>query len=158
MKTVVLGAFLSLLIAGGAICAVAQSVDEQRGGVVEKKGGSDDRLGGPGVGKLDERDTARCQGIIAAVGIERTSKATALAAAHDAWIARVRFDYGERYTDLSNAIDASSVCTASTPVSPAVLIKKVYFRCKIWARPCPAATTVIEKFERRYEEEVNDDG
>jgi hypothetical protein len=106
-----------------------------------------------GVDKQEGRDTARCYGIITAVGSEQTSKKKAIAAAHDAWIARVRFDFGERYTDLNNSVDASAVCTTSTPVSPAVIIKRVYFRCKIWARPCPAATGGIERLERRYQEE-----
>jgi hypothetical protein len=81
-------------------------------------------------------DAPRCHGIIAAVGREATSRRLARRAAEDRWMDRVVFDFGGRYADLNYAEEASLVCAASTPVSPAIIIKKTYFRCKIWARPC----------------------
>lgn len=78
-------------------------------------------------------ETPRCYGVIAAVGEERKTRAKAFHAAHLAWIARVGFDYGERYTDLNHAEDKNSVCALS---SASRILKTPYFCCKIWARPC----------------------
>lgn len=98
-------------------------------------------------------DAARCHGIIAAVGFEQSTQEKALIAAHDAWIARVRFDFGERYTDLSYATDANSVCTASS-ITP--FLKRARFRCKIWARPCPAPLGGAEMLYERQQQEEGD--
>jgi hypothetical protein len=92
------------------------------------------------------------------VGIEATSKSRARRAADDAWMGAVRYDHGERFQDLNHAKDVRHNCDPSTPVSPAVVIKKTYFRCVVEATPCRAPTgTTEERYERRYEEEAGDD-
>ena len=92
--------------------------------------------------RIRTSDTPRCYGIIAVVGYEAITEETALAEAQRQWAARVRFDYGERYTDLANAQDVNSVCTRSATNESVIgkvgefLIGQYRKRCKIWARPC----------------------
>jgi hypothetical protein len=108
----------------------------------------------------DEEQAASCHGIIAAVGGLATSKSRALRLAQDTWIGRIMFDFGERYVDLNFAEEVSYVCPVAIPMNPSIAIKKVYFRCKIWARPCRPVGGVIAKIdriERRYEEEESED-
>jgi hypothetical protein len=109
-------------------------------------------------GRGDVDRGAFCQPRRRVVGIERTSKAQARRAADDAWMGAVRYDHGERFQDLNHAKDVRHNCDPSTPVSPAVLIKKVYFRCVVEATPCRGPTgTSEERYERRYEEDDSDD-
>jgi hypothetical protein len=99
-----------------------------------------------------------CQPRRRVVGIEQTSRKKAQKSADDAWMGAVRYDHGERYQDITNAKDVRHNCDPSTPVSPAVLIKKTYFRCVVEATPCRAATgSTEERYERRYEEEEGDE-
>jgi hypothetical protein len=96
-------------------------------------------------------DTPRCYGIIAAVGREQSTREKALVAAHDAWLDRVMFDFGERYTDLNYAEDRSSICAFSYQ---STLLKRAYFSCKLIARPCrrPPGLPGSERYEMRLEE------
>jgi hypothetical protein len=98
-------------------------------------------------------ETPRCYDVVSATGTEQPSKARARKAAYDAWMGRVRNDYGERYQDLTFAEDPRQVCGVSTPVSPALIIKKLYFRCTVSAKPCQVPATPLAKIELRYEEE-----
>jgi hypothetical protein len=107
----------------------------------------------PNAAEQAASDAPRCYGVIAAVGGQATSKGAARRAAEDTWMDRIMFDFGERYVDLSFAEDVKEACGPSTPVSPALIIKKVYFRCKIWARPCRPPDGVMAKIKQRYEEE-----
>jgi hypothetical protein len=95
-----------------------------------------------------------CLDAVVAAGPERRSLARARYSADDMWMGRVRFDYGERYVDINNAKDKSYLCVASTPVSPAVIIKRVYFRCMTTARPCQAPSTSLEKVPPTLYEET----
>lgn len=68
------------------------------------------------------------------------------------WIARVRFDFGERYTDLNQAKDVNSACVSWS--IPGIELRREY-RCKIWARPCAASEFDVERVERKYEVDDN---
>jgi hypothetical protein len=109
-------------------------------------------------GRGDVDRGAVCQLRRRVVGVEKTSMKNAKRAADDAWMGAVRYDHGERFQDLNNAKDVRHNCDPSTPVSPALVIKKVYFRCVVEATPCRAPTgNASERYERRYEEDENDD-
>lgn len=109
-------------------------------------------------GRGDVDRGAVCQLRRRVVGVEKTSRAQARRAADDAWMGAVRYDHGERFQDLNHAKDVRHNCDPSTPVSPAVLIKKTYFRCVVEATPCRGPTgTSEERYERRYEEDEGDD-
>jgi hypothetical protein len=90
-------------------------------------------------------ETPRCYGVVSVTGIERTSRAQALKEAYDAWMGRVRHDYGERYHDINYAEGPTEGCSVSTPVSPAVIVKKVYFRCTFSAKPCQVPAVPLER-------------
>ena len=95
-----------------------------------------------------------CQPRRRVVGIEETSRRKAQKSADDAWMGAVRYDHGERYQDITNAKDVRHNCDPSTPVSPALIVKKVYFRCAVEATPCRAPTgTAEERAERRFTQE-----
>jgi hypothetical protein len=114
--------------------------------------------GGYVAGRGDVDRGAICQPRRRVVGIERTSMNKAKRAADDAWMGAVRYDHGERFQDLNNAKDVRHNCDPSTPVSPATIIKKIYFRCVVEATPCRAPTgSASERYERRYEEDDSDD-
>jgi hypothetical protein len=105
--------------------------------------------------QTDEEQAASddCHGIIVAVGGLATSKRQARRAAENTWMNRIMLDFGERYVDLNFAQEVSHVCAVAIPISPSIVIKKVYFRCKIWARPCRPAEGAMAKIELRYDEE-----
>ena len=80
-----------------------------------------------------DSQTPRCYGIVAAVGYERSTIEKATRDAWDAWVDRVRFDYGALYTHFEQAEDRHSACTMS---STTAILKQAFFRCKISAKPC----------------------
>src|SRR5262245_21151508 len=109
-------------------------------------------------GRGDVDRGAFCQLRRRVVGVEKTSRAQARRAADDAWMGAVRYDHGERFQDLNHAKDVRHNCDPSTPVSPALLIKKVYFRCVVEATPCRGPTgSSEERYERRYEEDESEE-
>jgi hypothetical protein len=175
MKNFALGAFVSLLVAVAALHALAQSSEAQPGSeppvAAERPAAAVKtdpsppplaKVGPPAPAAQSDEERVgsgapRCYGIVAAVGELAASRLRARRRAEDIWMDRIRFDFGERYVDLNNAEGVSHVCAVAIPMSASIVIKKAYFRCKIWARPCRPPDGVMAKIERRYEEEVGDE-
>ncbi|MBX9590631.1 MAG: hypothetical protein K2X43_15090 [Hyphomonadaceae bacterium] len=84
-----------------------------------------------------------CLALVKAVGDERQSVDKAKEAASRAWAGHVRFHYGEKYIDETNAINVRFTCSRSS-VNDTVLGKLqesagiTHTRCQIEARPCRA--------------------
>lgn len=57
----------------------------------------------------------------------------ALTAARKDWMEHVRYDFGEKYLDMTNAKSEESRCSR---VSIGEVAGQVTYRCEIWARPC----------------------
>ena len=90
-------------------------------------------------------------------GVDKISMKNAKAAADDAWMVRCATTTASA-SQSQQRQDMRHNCDPSTPVSPALVIKKVYFRCVVEATPCRAPTgNASERYERRYEEDDNDD-
>lgn len=83
-----------------------------------------------------------CHRRLAVAGEEMSSRGRAQRAAEEAWIGRVRHDYGERYMDLNHVKDVRLVCAVS---SVSAILKRAYFRCKIWATPCEVPSAPLEE-------------
>jgi hypothetical protein len=95
------------------------------------------RYARPGIGnRADAGPGASCHPRLRTVGEEATSKEAAQVAAQRAWMGSIRFDYGERYMDLSLARDVRHTCV---PSAAAGEIKSAMFRCVVEATPCRAA-------------------
>lgn len=90
-----------------------------------------------------DREGAGCLALVKAVGDERQSVDKAKEAASRAWAGHVRFHYGEKFIDESNAINVRYTCSRSS-VNDTVLGKIqesagiTHTRCQIEARPCRA--------------------
>jgi hypothetical protein len=96
-----------------------------------------------------------CQPRRRVVGEERKSEERAKKSAESAWMGAVRYDYGERYQDLSHAKDPRFNCD---PSSVSRIVKTPYYRCVVEATPCRAPTGSTEsRVERRFEVESDED-
>jgi hypothetical protein len=92
---------------------------------------------------FDSRENQGCLATVKAVGDERQSVEKAKEAASRAWAGHVRFHFGEKYIDETNAIGVRYTCSRSS-VNDTVLGKIqesagiTHTRCQIEARPCRA--------------------
>ena len=86
------------------------------------------------------------------VGEERPTRDDAQRAAENAWMGNVRYDYGERYQDITRAKDVRNICG---PSSTSVALKLQHFRCVVEATPCRAVDgEPVEPDERRYDPKI----
>lgn len=83
------------------------------------------------------RGDALCQPVTEATGEQAQREDTARESALTAWRGRVRFKYGERYTDFDHARDKRVGCAPSS-VPDAYRDQKLppLFRCELIAKPC----------------------
>jgi hypothetical protein len=84
-----------------------------------------------------------CHDTVIATGGELTSKERARRSADDGWMNSVRFDYGERYVDMTYAKDVRHLCMVSS-LGVGFILKKTYFRCIVTAMPCQAPSKALE--------------
>jgi hypothetical protein len=75
----------------------------------------------------------RCKGFLTAVGDQYVSEQGAKAEADKQFSATVRWTFGERFLDRSNAEDVTYECGRSSIGSVA---GQIFHRCRIRARPC----------------------
>jgi len=100
---------------------------------------------------FSELDTSpRCRDRRRTVGIEHVSENGARKAAERAWQELVRFDAGEKVSDLTYAEDVRYSCsrssTAESIISKAAENVGVsYMRCAIEARPCRPRASPLDK-------------
>lgn len=83
------------------------------------------------------RGDALCQSIVEATGEQAQTEESAWESALTSWRGRVRFRYGERFTDFSKARIPHRVCAPSS-VPDAYRDQKLppLYRCEVSARPC----------------------
>jgi hypothetical protein len=74
-----------------------------------------------------------CKDKVRGLGTQWVGEAGALEAAKKDWMERVRYDLGESYLDLSNAIDFVRRCGR---VSIGEAAGQYMHRCEVIARPC----------------------
>jgi hypothetical protein len=82
-----------------------------------------------------------CSGKVRGVGSQWLTEDGALEKAKDDWRARVRYDLGESYLDLSNAEDFEKRCGRT---SIGEVAGQTFTRCEIIARPCKGTFSKLE--------------
>lgn len=92
---------------------------------------------------------ALCQGVVEATGDQAQSENAAWDSAVTAWKGRVRFRYGERFTDFDKARAPSRVCAPSSVADSGrdKAFSQLY-RCEISGRPCRVEAMQLKKGER----------
>jgi hypothetical protein len=80
---------------------------------------------------------ALCQTLVESTGEQAQTETVARDNALVAWRGRVRFKYGERFTEFKHSRDQRSVCAPSS-IPDAYRDQKLppLYRCEISARPC----------------------
>lgn len=105
--------------------------------------------------EVQRRDWDGCLELQRDIGDEQPREGEAKYAASHRWAARVRFHYGEKFTDLNNARDVRYTCIRSSvyerPDSDdddegkgRTSLRPLY-RCEVAARPCRAPSREDEK-------------
>jgi hypothetical protein len=91
---------------------------------------------------------ALCQPIVEATGEQAQTVAAARDSALTAWRGRVRFKYGERFTDFQHARGQREVCAPSS-VPDAYRDQKLppLMRCELSGRPCRVEARALNKEE-----------
>ena len=95
-----------------------------------------------------DRDDERARGClddkVRGLGTQWIGTSGALTAAKKDWMERVRYDHGERFVDMTNAVGFESRCGR---VSIGEVAGQVTYRCEIVARPCksPVKEGRVEK-------------
>ena len=91
---------------------------------------------------------ALCQPVVEATGDQAQSENAAWENALIAWKGRVRFRYGERFTDFAKARMPSRVCAPSSVADSGrdKAFSQLY-RCEIGARPCRVEARPLNKEE-----------
>jgi hypothetical protein len=93
--------------------------------------------GGGGGGRVEHAGpSVVCHPRRRVIGEEQPSTEQAQQAAEQAWMGSVRYDYGERYQNLSMAREVRYTCA---PSSPSGTLKRGMFRCAAEAIPCRGA-------------------
>lgn len=83
-----------------------------------------------------------CVGPVRGLGIQWVSEQGAKEKADDAWMASVRFSYGEHMMDLKHARGMAYSCSRS---SVGDFLDKTYHRCVLVAAPCKAPLVRVDK-------------
>lgn len=91
---------------------------------------------------------ALCQPVIEATGEQGQNEASARESALTSWRGRVRFKYGERFTEFKHARYQREVCAPSS-VPDAYRDQKLppLFRCEISGRPCRVEARPLNREE-----------
>jgi hypothetical protein len=85
--------------------------------------------------KVDEDG---CRGPVRGVGTQWVTEEGALDAAIKDWRERTRYDHGEIFVDMTNALDVRKRCGRT---SIGEVAGQAFHRCEIIARPCKAEFT-----------------
>lgn len=108
----------------------------------------------------DYRDGNHCKEPVRGLGTQWIGTKGALDAAKKDWMERTRYDFGEKWIDLSNARDFESRCGR---VSIGEVAGQVTYRCEIVARPCKAwlkddpGATAKDKARTEHQEEIREE-
>lgn len=81
----------------------------------------------------EEPHGGKCLDPVRGLGTQWIGTEGALQAAQKDWMERVRYDHGESFIDMGNAVDFVSRCGR---VSIGEVVGQVTYRCEIVARPC----------------------
>ncbi len=93
----------------------------------------------------DERH-GHCRDMRRITGDQHLTLEGAKKAANDAWAGNVRFHYGEKFMDLSNAERIGYTCSRSSIKEGGVTtLGQTLTRCELAARPCAARKTEGER-------------
>ena len=94
--------------------------------------------------RLPEESRIECLARRSVTGTEHATENGALDAAKRAWASRVRWDFGERYTNLEHARHFTYTCNRSSTNETAMgrvaesVAGAFYTRCEVNATPCNA--------------------